>query len=136
MHSSVIPDSVRPGIDRKITNTCLTVCEKLAGGADCHYSTASNNSALLFFGEFICLLIGVSSTAGSHPTSPKHVGQSSGWRTVAEGELVQGGIGVQVTVIRRSARRPSNGIIRFTRAGGRTVVNTVGSWPRWPDRPR
>ena len=50
MHSSVIPDSVRPGIDRKITNTCLTVCERLAGRADCHYSTASNNSARGFHG--------------------------------------------------------------------------------------
>jgi hypothetical protein len=55
----------------------------------------------------------------------QHVGQSSGWRTVAEVGAVQGGIGVQMTVIRRSARRPSNEIIQFTRADGPTVGITV-----------
>ncbi len=54
------------------------VCGRLAGKPDRHYPTASDNSALLFFGEFICLLMGFSSTAGSHPASLKHVGQSSG----------------------------------------------------------
>ena len=106
-------------------NTCLTACERQVGRADCHYlTTASNNSAQRFFGEFICLLIARNSSA----TSPRRVG--SGWRTVAEGGLVEGvdrvpGDGDQ-TLSASSTQRYSYGSPKQRRDG----QETADRW--WP----
>jgi hypothetical protein len=49
MHSSVIPDSVRPGTGPRITNTCWTDCVRRAGRAEVDVSVAETRQCAAHF---------------------------------------------------------------------------------------